>query len=87
MTPEQDLPPARESDVSDLLAAGLGREPLRYDAEGLARVQARARQLLPPAWSPPLVPQVGGDHYAALVQHWDLCEVYDVAYLEATATK
>lgn len=33
------------------------------------------------------VKQVGGDHYKAELQHWDICETYDVSYLEATATK
>lgn len=33
------------------------------------------------------VEQVGGDHYLAAIQHWDLMEEHDVAYLEATATK
>lgn len=31
--------------------------------------------------------QVGGDHYKADIQHWDLMEEHDVAYLEATASK
>lgn len=31
--------------------------------------------------------QVGGDHYRASIQHWDLMEEHDVAYLEATASK
>lgn len=31
--------------------------------------------------------QVGGDHYKAEVQHWDVMEEADVAYLEATASK
>ena len=31
--------------------------------------------------------QVGGDHYKADIQHWDLMEQHDVAYLEATASK
>lgn len=33
--------------------------------------------------------QVGGDHYksAAGQQHWDLVEDFDIAYLEANATK
>ena len=38
----------------------------------------------------PYVEQVGGSHYNAPVQgeqHWDLIEEYDIAYLEATATK
>ena len=37
------------------------------------------------------VEQVGGDHYAKQGaknrQHWDIIEVYDIAYLEANATK
>jgi hypothetical protein len=33
------------------------------------------------------VEQVGGTHYQAEVQHWDVIEAYDVSYLEATATK
>lgn len=34
------------------------------------------------------VAQVGGDHYNAPgLQHWDLMELYDIAYLEATASK
>lgn len=31
--------------------------------------------------------QVGGDHYKADIQHWDVMEDADVAYLEATASK
>lgn len=31
--------------------------------------------------------QVGGDHYKASQQHWDLMEEYDISYLEATASK
>lgn len=31
--------------------------------------------------------QVGGDHYRAEIQHWDLMEEHDVSYLEATASK
>lgn len=31
--------------------------------------------------------QVGGDHYKADLQHWDVMESHDVAYLEATASK
>lgn len=31
--------------------------------------------------------QVGGDHYKAEVQHWDVIEGADIAYLEATASK
>lgn len=31
--------------------------------------------------------QVGGQHYKADVQHWDVMEEADVAYLEATASK
>jgi hypothetical protein len=33
------------------------------------------------------VEQVGGDHYQAELQHWDVCEQYDVGYLEGNATK
>jgi hypothetical protein len=33
------------------------------------------------------VAQVGGKHYQAELQHWDVMETYDVGYLEATATK
>lgn len=33
------------------------------------------------------VAQVGGDHYKAGLQHWDIIEFADIAYLEATATK
>lgn len=33
------------------------------------------------------VAQVGGEHYQAELQHWDLVEKYDVDYLIATATK
>jgi hypothetical protein len=33
------------------------------------------------------VEQVGGKHYQAEVQHWDIVEQYDIGYLEATATK
>jgi hypothetical protein len=33
------------------------------------------------------VDQVGGKHYQAEIQHWDICEQYDVDYLTATATK
>lgn len=33
------------------------------------------------------VGQVGGKHYQAELQHWDLMEKYDVDYLTATATK
>lgn len=32
------------------------------------------------------VKQVGGDHYAATYQHWDLMEDCDVGYLEGNAT-
>jgi hypothetical protein len=31
--------------------------------------------------------QVGGDHYKAEVQHWDVMEEADISYLEATASK
>jgi hypothetical protein len=31
--------------------------------------------------------QVGGTHYKADVQHWDVMEGADIAYLEATASK
>jgi len=32
--------------------------------------------------------QHGGDHYAAVgLQHWDLCEMYGIGYLESAATK
>lgn len=31
--------------------------------------------------------QVGGTHYKAEVQHWDVMEGADIAYLEATASK
>lgn len=31
--------------------------------------------------------QVGGDHYKAEIQHWDLMEEHDISYLEATASK
>lgn len=33
------------------------------------------------------VQQVGGEHYKADYQHWDLCIDCDVPYLEAAATK
>lgn len=33
------------------------------------------------------VAQVGGKHYEAEVQHWDLMEAHDIDYLTATATK
>lgn len=33
------------------------------------------------------VDQVGGKHYQAEVQHWDVIEAHDVDYLLATATK
>lgn len=37
------------------------------------------------------IAQVGGDHYKPTqdggMQHWDLMEKYDIAYLEATGTK
>ncbi len=33
------------------------------------------------------VEQVGGKHYQAELQHWDLMEAHDVDYLTATATK
>jgi hypothetical protein len=33
------------------------------------------------------VPQVGGAHYDGEIQHWDVIEATDVAYLEATASK
>lgn len=33
------------------------------------------------------VEQVGGTHYAADLQHWDVMGRYDVDYLSATATK
>ena len=33
------------------------------------------------------VEQVGGDHYAADLQHWDVMGRYDVDYLSGTATK
>lgn len=35
----------------------------------------------------PKVAQVGGDHYEAEEQHWDLMEEFDISYLEATASK
>lgn len=31
--------------------------------------------------------QVGGSHYAAGLQHWDLIEKYGIGYLEGCATK
>ena len=31
--------------------------------------------------------QVGGSHYAAAVQHWDLIERHGIGYLEGCATK
>lgn len=33
------------------------------------------------------VEQVGGEHYQASMQHWDLIEAHDIDYLTATATK
>lgn len=33
------------------------------------------------------VNQVGGSHYGARVQHWDLMEEFDIDYLAATGTK
>lgn len=33
------------------------------------------------------VDQIGGDHYQAELQHWDVMEKYDVDYLLATGTK
>jgi hypothetical protein len=33
------------------------------------------------------VDQVGGKHYQAEIQHWDVIEAHDVDYLLATATK
>lgn len=33
------------------------------------------------------VEQVGGNHYRAAIQHWDLMEACDVSYLEAVASK
>ena len=33
------------------------------------------------------VEQVGGTHYQAEEEHWDLMEEFDIAYLEATSTK
>lgn len=37
----------------------------------------------------PKVAQVGGTHYETpgVLQHWDLMEAHDIAYLEANATK
>lgn len=34
-----------------------------------------------------IVPQVGGSHYAAELQHWDVMEKHDIEYLLATASK
>lgn len=31
--------------------------------------------------------QVGGNHYKASIQHWDVMEAHDISYLEATASK
>lgn len=31
--------------------------------------------------------QVGGDHYSAAIQHWDLIERHGIGYLEGCATK
>jgi len=33
------------------------------------------------------VEQVGGTHYQASTQHWDLCEEHDIPYLEGYASK
>lgn len=35
----------------------------------------------------PVVEQVGGKHYQAEYQHWDLCDEHNVSYLESCATK
>lgn len=34
-----------------------------------------------------MVKQVGGDHYAAVYQHWDWCAETGLGYLEGNATK
>lgn len=31
--------------------------------------------------------QVGGDHYATALQHWDVVEAFGIGYLEGCATK
>lgn len=31
--------------------------------------------------------QVGGEHYKAKVQHWDICLLYDIPYIIGCATK
>jgi len=31
--------------------------------------------------------QYGGDHYRGTIKHWDICERWDVPYLEGNATK
>jgi len=64
-----------------------GKEPYEYDE---CRKASCTRNPLNKKEAAPMSAnstQIGGSHYAATLQHWDVVEGHGIGYLEAAATK